>query len=265
VVIVKKNSRLVVLGFFLLCGFWCFSKVGMHYATMVGSYFVYPMLCVHHRCVSYVEDWRKTKKSLQELEDTVEGLRTECDMVRAENSALKAMLSYADDIADIIAFKKKLGHADDVIAQVIARYIADDEHYILVDAGSAVGVERDMIALVYNNVVGRVIEVYPWYAKVQLITDPNSYVASYMATTKARGIHKGLGLPFETRVERISHLDEIHLGDDVITSGEGLIFPRGYHIGKVIAKASLGLYYEVKLKPAVDPVALRYCIIHKRN
>jgi rod shape-determining protein MreC len=223
------------------------------------------MLTLHNRVVTYCKDLKLKKIAITELNKKVINLEAENSALRAENTALMATVSYVDEVSDLITFKQHLDHRDDIIAQIIARYITDDQHYILVDAGLSSGITNDMIVSVDNNVIGRVVAVYAWYSKVQLITDPKSCISAYMVKTKAQGMHKGMGTLEQTKVERVSHLDTLVVGDDVFTSGEGLIFPRGYRIGTVISKVPAGLYYEVCVKPAVDPHSLRYCLIHGRT
>jgi len=63
--------------------------------------------------------------------------------------------------------------------------MSENAQFILVDGGSRQGVKKDMVALHNNCLIGRVDDVYPWYCKICLITDPACKVAAYCAKTGA--------------------------------------------------------------------------------
>jgi rod shape-determining protein MreC len=261
----KKKRVFTVCVISVLCVLVCVRLPVIPYLTQVSSYFLYPVLVVHYHVASFKDRWCTKTVSDKTRLAALEALQQECDILRAENTNLKATLGYVNDTKELVRFKEGLEHVNDIIAQVIVRYSTEEEQYILINVGTSSHVAKDMVVLAQNNLVGRVVAVYPWYAKVQLSTDPNSYIASYMVGTNAHGIHTGTGSAVETVIERVSHLDDVRVGDDVLTSGEGLIFPRGYRLGTVISKVPVGLYYEVRVKPAIDPYALRYCLVHARD
>jgi rod shape-determining protein MreC len=215
--------------------------------------------------VSYIGQIQFSQKSAAALCTAMSSIQQECAVLHAENTYLKALLSYVEETADFVLFKKKFDHTHDIIAQVIERYLTYEEQYVLINVGSSSQVSKDMIVIANNAVVGRVVHVYPWYAKVQLITDPQSCIPSYMEHSNVRGIHRGIGKSYETSVERVNHLETVIIGESVFTSGEGLIFPRGYLLGTVVSKVSRELYYEIGIKPALDLHTLLYCLVHVRT
>lgn len=229
-----------------------------------GSSILYPVMWCHHIIYTNYQDICRRLTDSSTLMQTIDELAAECDTLRAENRELKALLLHIDDSRDLAQFKKTFEHDNDQLVQVIMRHITDTEQYILINAGASADIKKDMIALHMNSVVGRVVEVYSWYAKVQLITDPQCCIPAYMVQSETPGIYVGLGLPDEAAVEWTSHLQEVLVGDDLVTSGEGLIFPRGYQLGTVQTEMPSGLYHKISIKPAIDPHALTYCLIHQR-
>ena len=59
----------------------------------------------------------------------------------------------------------------------------------------------------------------------------------------------------------VSHLEAVNVGDDVFSSGEGLVFPKGFALGKVTAADKGDLFYTITIQPALDFQALRYCTL----
>ena len=66
-----------------------------------------------------------------------------------------------------------------------------------------------MIAVFKDCLVGRVVEVYPYYSKVILITDPTCKVAAICTSTNVKGIHEGMLSLTTTKLSFVNHLEEV--------------------------------------------------------
>ncbi len=137
---------------------------------------------------------------------------------------------------------------------------------MLIDAGTSRGVEPDM-AVVYiamsrwqgNRSVSLVI------SKVVTIHDATCKVAATCITSKAIGIHEGRNNKDITALNYVSHLDSVCVGDYIISSGQGLVFPRGLGIGQITACRQEGLFHIIDVKPFVDVATLEYCAVVRRG
>jgi rod shape-determining protein MreC len=196
---------------------------------------------------------------------TITLLQQQCSALQEENTTLKALASYMQDTKDLALFKQTFDHADARIAQIIEWYLTEHEHYIVINVGSSSGIQKNMLVINNNNLVGRVIEVFPWYSKVQLVTDPNICIPAYMIRSNTAGIYQGTGSINYAQLGWVNHLQGVVMDDELLTSGEGLIYPRGYKLGTVISKDVTGLYYNIQIKPAIDPYMLHYCLVFPRT
>lgn len=179
---------------------------------------------------------------------------------------LKSASRFYEETAELIEFKNRYQQSPQALAQIILKNFSDGGHFFLIDKGSSAGVCVDMIAVYKNCLVGRVIEVYPYYSKLALITDKSCRVAAYCPTTGVCGIHEGVNNELVTSLEHVSHLQPIHNNDLVISSGDGMIFPRGFGLGTVqYHEIKEGLYHIVRLKPLLDFRALLYCYIVQKG
>jgi rod shape-determining protein MreC len=102
-----------------------------------------------------------------------------------------------------------------------------------------------------TGLVGRVVEVVPGYAKVQLITDRAAAVGAMVRRTRRQGVlrsgPRGLELDF------LPQQADVRVGDRVVTSGIDGIYPRGLPIGVVVeVQRGEELFYDLRLEPAVD-------------
>ncbi len=190
----------------------------------------------------------------------IQSLQRENQLLHLQNIRLRGALAYADNIKELHAFNERYKQQGS-IAQIVARYISAESHYFLVDAGSQKGIAKDMVVLYENNLIGKVTEVYPTWSKVCLVTDRNCKVAAYCAQTKAQGIYEGCNDQASAALSFVNHLSQIETGDLVLSSGEGLVFPEGFALGKVASYENDGLYKQVKIEPLCDIREIDYCLI----
>jgi rod shape-determining protein MreC len=103
---------------------------------------------------------------------------------------------------------------------------------IVVDRGSASGVSVDAPVVAWGGAVGRVVATSAGYAKVQLVTDPNSGVGAVVQRSRVQGIVVGRG---SGRLEMRygPRFADVLPGDRVVTSGKDGIFPRGFGVGMI--------------------------------
>ena len=133
---------------------------------------------------------------------------------------------------------------------------------ILVDRGGLDGVRRNQPVVAPDGLVGRVVEVTPSSAKVQLLTDPVSAVGGLVQRTRVTGIVSG-NLGAGTRVRYLPLMADVAVGDLVVTSGMGGVFPKGIPIGRLTAveRRSGALFQEASLQPTVDLSRLEEVLI----
>lgn len=140
-----------------------------------------------------------------------------------------------------------------VAARVVGKDATNWFKTILIDRGSQSGLRRNLPVVAPDGLVGRVVEVTPSSAKVQLITDPVSAAGALMQRTRVTGIVTGQ-LGAGLRIRYLPLLADVAIGDEVVTSGMGGVFPKGIPVGRVTAveRKSGALFQEAALQPKVD-------------
>jgi rod shape-determining protein MreC len=132
---------------------------------------------------------------------------------------------------------------------------------VVIDKGSVDGVMEGMPVVVAEGVVGRVIRSAPHDSRVLLLTDASSAVASLVQRNRTRGVVRGQGdiltLDFALRQK------DIEVGDRIVTSGTGGVFPKGLVIGEVTrtAREQYGLFQTVTVSSAVDFARLEEVLV----
>lgn len=103
------------------------------------------------------------------------------------------------------------------------------------------------------GLVGRIQEVMPGYAKVQCLTDPLNRVAARVASSREMGIVRYL--PTQGMVlSNFPNQGAISVGDTILSSGLGGIYPPGLKVGVVtsVERPENMPYSSVMLEPVVS-------------
>jgi rod shape-determining protein MreC len=193
---------------------------------------------------TYVE-WKDVRAENGRLHDEVEQLRIEALRVREtdeENARLRRLLTLRDQLP---------------LASMPAEVIARDWGWVrsvTVNRGTRDDVLRMTPAIVPDGLVGRVVDVRRTSAVIQLVNDPASTVGATVQRTRTSGAVEGE--PRGTLRFKYMARDGagMQVGDVLVTSGLGGVFPKGIPIGRVEALDDRGsaLFSYAVLKPVVD-------------
>lgn len=137
---------------------------------------------------------------------------------------------------------------------------------IIIDRGSADGVEVNDAVVNASGLIGRVILTTKDMAKVQLVTDSNCAVGSLLERTRRQGVLRGDGVG-GAQLNDIGSLADVKPGDRVLTAGIDGIYPKGIPIA-VVTKADQGesLFKNITVRPLVDFGSIEeVIIIHTRK
>src|SRR5262245_52787869 len=185
--------------------------------------------------------------------------------VHAENETLKAQLAEAQvELQQQRALAERsrgllatLGLRDrsnlkTLAADVIGAGATTDFKTVTIDRGTADGVRSDMAVMAPAGVVGRVVVPSARAAKVQLLIDRNAAAGVLIERSRSQGVTVGAGDEL-LRMEYVSEIADVAVGDRVVTSGIDGIYPKGYVVGKVEAVEKNGnAYKQILVRPAVD-------------
>jgi len=140
-----------------------------------------------------------------------------------------------------------------VSARIVGRSPIAWVKTIVLDKGSNQGVTKGMAVLAPSGVVGQVISATPNAARVLLVADINSAVDALLSHTRTHGILSGTREGSCT-LKYVARLDEVIVGDAVLTSGQDGIFPKDQVIGTVerVGTQDGGIFQDVEVKLSVD-------------
>jgi rod shape-determining protein MreC len=104
---------------------------------------------------------------------------------------------------------------------------------VLIDRGSVNTVAAGQAVLDDDGVVGQTMHVGPWSAEVILITDPEHELPVEIQRTGLRTIAVGAGDSTSLGLPYLPANADVHVGDVLVTSGLGGVFPPGYPVARV--------------------------------
>ena len=125
---------------------------------------------------------------------------------------------------------------------------------LTIDRGSDDGLRPDLAVIAPEGVVGRVVAVpASRAAQVQLLVDRNAAAGALIERTRASGVVVGTDTDGVLRMDYVSNLEDVRVGDRIVTSGVDRIYPGGFLIGVVTAvQQGVGLYLVIHVDPTVE-------------
>ncbi len=162
-----------------------------------------------------------------------------------ENATLRAQLEYVPD-----------KRSQFVTARVVADTGGAYFHSLLINAGARQFIRRGQAVIWQGGLIGRIAEVGERSSRVLLITDINSRIPVVVESTGNRAIVRGDNSSYPV-LQFLPDNSPVSLGDRIVTSGHGGVYPPGLSVGTV-AQASEAV---VSVQPFVSISQLNQAVI----
>lgn len=204
------------------------------------------------RTINFTKDFWLNYFCLIDVRHENSGLKLEINSFRRENSRYKELLATHERLRKLLQFKEVIRRPV-IAAQVIGLDPTGWFKSIIIDKGKKAGLKWDMPVVNASGVVGRIVSVSIDYAKVLLIVDQNSAVDCLTQQSRDRGMVKGLSTDV-CKMDYMAKSSDAVVGEMVITSGLGGIFPKGLPVGRIsrVKEVSGEFFKEIEVTPSVD-------------
>ncbi len=178
----------------------------------------------------------------------LDGVLNELESLRAENESLRADLTDAEILAAESAWLYrylgvKEAHTDYVLCPATvtstssASGVAGDfATELIINKGTSSGIETGMPVITPEGLVGVVVEVGTHHARISTVLDHTVSVGAVTTRGMENGLTEGdyaLVHDGRTVLRYLPEEADIEVGDLVITSGRGSVYPYGIPIGRV--------------------------------
>lgn len=266
-----RNRQAIALVFtiFLLTGLLSFSARDQVGATLLEQGVRRAVAPLQRATAFVVSQGRDVGKFISDLiyaRTENERLKAELENLRFQfNNLVEASLE-VERLRTLLDYKAEQPGLDLVMGKVISRGLTAWHNELIIDRGSNSGIAVNDPVVTYSGAVGRITEVSESTAKVLLITDPRSGLVAVVQDSRDGAIAEGdQSIPGMIRLTRLPRDFRVAVGDLVVTSGLGGIFPRehSFVIGTVseIFISSDGLLKYARIMPAVDFARLEEVLV----
>jgi rod shape-determining protein MreC len=143
-----------------------------------------------------------------------------------ENRQLRALLKIAEPRETLVATARLAGASSGGAVRSA-----------VISAGSGDGVRPGQPVRAATGLIGRTLETGGHAARVLLLTDPASRIPVIVERTGQPALASGSNAPLLEVRDRIGDETPLRLGDRLVTSGDGGIFPPGIPVAVVVRTA----------------------------
>ena len=168
-------------------------------------------------------------------------LQEDNETLRTQNKILKAQLqkfifTEAENIRlrNLLKSSKRVGERI-LIAELLSVNLDPFRQQVVINKGLS---ERDIFMgqpiLDADGIMGQIVHVNPVTSTAMLITDPSHALPVQSLRNGIRAIAVGKGASGLLELINLPNNTDIKVGDTLVTSGMGCVFPAGYPAAKVI-------------------------------
>ncbi|MGE5587454.1 MAG: rod shape-determining protein MreC [Clostridia bacterium] len=222
-----------------------------------------PLARVFFRVTGEISGAVRTIANLRHLVRENDRLYLEISRLMAENARLEEYRLENVRLRRLLDFQATLDYSTSA-AQIVGRNPGNWLETVTINKGTRHGVKKDMAVATMEGLVGRVLSATPRTATVLLILDPRSAVGGMVQRTRTLVLVEGdPARPGLCSVKSLTQQSDLQVGDRVLSSGLGGIYPKGLVIGEIVevVPGKYGVGKAAYLKPAVDFARLEEVVV----
>jgi rod shape-determining protein MreC len=181
-----------------------------------------------------------------------DALRRRLEALEEENLQLREALVESGNLRRVAAMRREF-ESELLPARVIGQDVSPYFRSLLLDRGREDRVLSGMPVVSERGLVGLVTATTPNASRAMLLVDRRAAVDAVIERSRALGIVRGAGSELLEFAFLVRDAD-VKVGDAVLTSGIGGVYPKGLRIGKVVAVQAnkADLVHTARVAPTVD-------------
>lgn len=226
---------------------------------------------IFYKPTRYIAGFFEDIRHLRQTYEENKILRMTLSQYAKDTMRLNLLESQNKDLKEILGFtqrQKDLNHYKFRAAEVVSVSPDPYSSTVNINLGAMDGIKENMAVMTVDGLIGRVSRVSNFYSSVQLLIDMSQGDGSgsperqldkgVAATVKGKESIFGTIEYYNPQLQalimtRVSQNTEksLEVGDIVVTSGLGQVFPPGIEIGKVVDKkvGEFGITYNATIQP----------------
>ena len=164
---------------------------------------------------------------------TLSELQDEIDSLRARNAELEEQASSAERLQELLDLRSTYD-LQSVSGTIVSGASDSWSSTVTIDRGTSSGVTSGMPVMTSAGVIGQVVSSGPTSSTVMLLSDEGSSISALVQSSRSHGMLTG-SANGEVKLDLVSSNQDVKVGDVVVTSGLGGVFPKGLPIGEVVS------------------------------
>lgn len=224
-----------------------------------------------YKPAGYVAGFFKDIKKLNTVYEENKVLKRTLSQYARDRARLNTLEYENERLMEALQFTEKQKGMNDYtfrIAQVVSYSTDSFNHTLRINLGLQDQIHENMAVATPDGLIGRIMRVTEFHSTVQLISniDEQTVNTKAIAATVQGKEHISYGI-IENYDEqdgvllmtKIEQDDPLEVGDVVVTSGIGQVFPKGVVLGTVSSRevGEYGITHTAKIKPAAQLDHLR--------
>lgn len=191
-----------------------------------------------------------------------ESLRAEALLIKRKLQKLAALTEQNVRLRELLN-SSELVDERVLVAELIGVDPSASTQRVMINRGEKDGVFLGQPVLDAAGLMGQVVEVLPFSARVLLITDVSHSLPVQINRNGLRAIATGTGNTEWLELRHVGDTADIRVDDIVVSSGLGQRFPAGYPVGRVIQvnRETSQPFAEVRVAPSAKLNRSRYLLL----
>ena len=182
-------------------------------------------------------------------QQTLSDLQEENQRLQARNAELEEAEQTASRLQSLLDLQDSYS-LQSTAARIISSSTDSWTSTVTIDKGSTSGLTVGMPIMASNGIIGQIIQCNPTTSVVRLVTDESSSISAMVQSSRAQGMINGSATG-QVTLELIRTAQTVEVGDVVVTSGLGGVFPKGLPLGRVTSVENNpgSLYLDIVVEP----------------
>jgi len=195
-----------------------------------------PLQKVFTYCTDAVDGYTSFFTEFDRIVEENNALREEIRILRDKISAAEEAQEMNDWLYNYLELKREHTDFSFTEATVAARESGNYTTVFMLDKGKAHGIDKNMPVVTNDGIVGYICEVGTTWSKAVTFLEEGVAIGAYVERNGTEGVIEGSFSLAEEGVCLLSYIAadaDIKVGDRIVSSGYGSVYPRGLVIGTV--------------------------------
>ncbi len=227
-----------------------------------------------YKPAAYIAGFFQDMKTLHQTQEENKALKRAMSLYVKDTARLNYLEAEKKRLEDALAFTQRQRQLNDYtwhIAEVVSESPDPLSRTVNINLGSQDGIKLNMAVATSEGLIGRISGVAEFYSTVQLITDSEHNLSStkaIAATVAGKPESFGMIESYDSTtgqliMNKIQDTDPLAVGDTVITSGFGRVFPKGVEIGTVVSRkvGEFGITHTARIRPSATFYHLHHVFV----